>query len=71
MDTIGKWPNVHSLYGEDEVKLHKQMWDVMTRERDGKPKKHQYVAWCLRIHSAKIGDADGKSAYANLARDVF
>ena len=78
VDTIGEWARMWTnlcaselLYCEDDLKLHKKMWDIMTREKDGRPKKHDYDMWCRRIaNAAKSADNDA-SAYLNLARDVF
>ncbi len=83
-DKITDWASASdssqvARYGEDELELHKKMWDVMTREKDGKPKEHQYDVWCRRIavaketaiRSAATEHADDKSAYYNFARDVF
>ena len=81
-DKISQWAQKFDstlLYGEDELKLHQKMWEVMTQDKDGKPKEHNYDVWCRRIaaaatsadSSAATEHADHTSAYRNLARDVF
>ena len=62
------------LYGEDELKLHKKLWDIMTWQKDGKAKKDgEFVAWCRRIADAATEHFHGTgiSAYDNLARAIF
>ena len=81
-DKISQWAQKFDstlLYGEDELKLHQKMWEVMTQDKDGKPKEHNYDVWCRRIavaatssdSSAATEHVDHTSAYGKLARSVF
>ena len=58
-DKITEWSKKHTettCYGNSEILLHKKMWDVLTRDKQGLRKEHSFVDWCRRI--ARI-DAEG------------
>ena len=51
-ETLERWAaseGKFTYYGDDELHLHKQMWDILTRHKDGTPKEHDFIAACRRI----------------------
>ena len=65
-----------SCYGTSELLLHKKIWDVLNRNKQGLRKEHSFVDWCRRI--ARIGaegaateHANDESRFRKLAEDIF
>ena len=65
-----------SCYGNSELLLHKKIWDVLNRNKQGLRKEHSFVDWCRRI--ARIGaegaateHANDESRFRKLAEDIF
>ena len=65
-----------SCYGNSELLLHKKIWDVLNRNKQGLHKEHSFVDWCRRI--ARIGaegaateHANDESRFRKLAEDIF
>jgi hypothetical protein len=78
-DKIAEWSKMveeTSCYGNSELLLHKKMWDVLNRDKQGLRKEHSFVDWCRRI--ARIGAEGAATEHANndnrfqkLAKDIF
>ena len=78
-DKIAEWSKMveeTSCYGNSELLLHKKMWDVLNRDKQGLRKEHCFVDWCRRI--ARIGAEGAATEHANndnrfqkLAKDIF
>ena len=59
---ITQWADQGSnFYGERELLLHKRMWDIVTRDKDGTAKEQSFGKWCRRValHSETISTARG------------
>ena len=41
---------VDKLYEGPELKLHQDMWNIMTTDKEGKHKDNNYVEWCRKVH---------------------
>ena len=37
------------MYDHSELLLHKKIWDIVNRDKQGVPKEHSFVDWCKRI----------------------
>ena len=51
-EKISEWaktPRENASYGYPELLLHKKIWDVLNRDKQGLPKEHSFVDWCRRI----------------------
>ena len=59
------------LYGTPELLLHKRMWDIVTRDKDGRAKEQSFSAWCRRIalHSETTSTATGDVTADSTATD--
>ena len=78
-DKIAEWSKKRtetSCYGNSELLLHKKMWDVLNRDKEGLRKEHSFVDWCRR--SARVGAEGAATEHANddtrfqkLAKDIF
>ena len=78
-DKIAEWSKTHnesSCYANSELLLHKKIWDVLNRNKQGLRKEHSFVDWCRRI--ARIGaegaateHANDESRFRKLAKDIF
>ena len=78
-DKSTNWSKTHSetsCYGNSELLLHKKMWEVLNRDKQGLRKEHSFVDWCRRI--ARIGaegaateHANDESRFRKLAEDIF
>ena len=40
---------VDKLYEGPELKLHQDMWNIMTTDKEGKHKDNNYVEWCRKV----------------------
>ena len=78
-DKIAEWSKTRTettCYRNSELLLHKKMWDVLNRDKQGLRKEHCFVDWCRRI--ARIGaegaateHANDESRFRKLAEDIF
>ena len=72
------------MYSEPEMLLHKKMWDVVNRDKEGisKPasEKPAFVSWCKRVAAAAQGTAASSAAaeharndssFRRLTEDIF
>ena len=39
------------LYTEQQLLVHKRVWDVVTRDKEGRDKEHFFADWCRRVAS--------------------
>ena len=78
-DKITEWSKTHretSYYGNSELLLHKKIWDVLNRDKQGLLKEHSFVDWCRRIamigaEGAATEHANDDSRFRKLAKDIF
>ncbi len=71
----GRYPETH-FYGKPELLLHKQMLDLMTRNKDDSPKENVFIEWCRRVHvhyepDASTATEHTESAFKALAFDIL
>ena len=73
------------VYNTHQLLEHKRMWDIVTRDKEGKNKEHFFVDWCRRVashsaqtkstateHAAAEAEEIQKSAcYRSLVEDMF
>jgi hypothetical protein len=55
------YSQAREFYGERELLLHKRMWDILTRDKAGRPKEQSFSEWCRRVekHSETISTSRG------------
>ena len=86
-EKICEWATRTNVYNEEELLLHKKMYDVMTRDKSGLPKKQDFARWSLRValHSENITPvtedaeadstatehADFTASFRKLVEDIF
>ena len=81
-DKILEWYDDHErrdLYGRPELLLHKRMWDIVTRDRDGRAKEQRFSEWCRRVASATLypedntvtEEAESSASFRSLAEDIL
>ena len=87
---IGEWakwvdPDGRAFYTETELLLHKQMWDLVTRDKDGNEKDHYFTDWCRRVashssvhtpsiateHAAADSSDELTASFRSLVQDMF
>ena len=71
----GRYPETH-FYSKPELLLHKQMLDLMTRNKDDSPKENVFIEWCRRVHvhyepDASTATEHTESAFKALAYDIL
>ena len=42
-------PKDNASYSHSDLKLHNKLWGIVNTDKDGAPKKHDFVNWCRRI----------------------
>ena len=42
-------PRDNASYSHSDLKLHNKLWGIVNTDKDGAPKKHDFVNWCRRI----------------------
>ncbi len=78
-DTIADWGKKHTettCYLNSELLLHKKMWDVLNRDKQGLRKEHSFVDWCRRIaridaEGAATEHANNDNRFQKLAEDIL
>ena len=83
-DKLAEWskaPREKNFCGDSELLLHKRIWDVLNRDKEGLPEEHRFVAWCRRIaehrtestaaNSAATEHADDDNSFQNLIKDIL
>ena len=80
-EKISEWaktPRENASYGYSELLLHKKIWDVLNRDKQGVPKEHSFVDWCRRIASHRTKSTAANSAatehddrFKELVKDIF
>ena len=78
-DTIADWGKKHTVttrYGNSELLLHKKMWDVLNRDKQGLRKEHSFVDWCRSIaridaEGAATEHANNDNRFQKLAKDIL
>ena len=72
-NTIAEWSQQASVhfYKEPELLLHKRMWDILTRDKSGRPKEQSFTDWCRRVasHSKKTSTATEHAAAESSATE--
>ena len=60
-------------FGEAELLVHKKMYDVLTRDKQGRPKEYQFADWCRRVAacSAATEHATHDTFYKRLAENIY
>ena len=65
-------------YSHSDLKLHKKLWDVMSCDKGGAPKEHDFVDWCRRIALHRTESIAANSAatehddpFKKLVKDIF
>ena len=76
LDKIEQWSESTRRgagYGNSELSLHKQMWDVLIRNKKGLRKENSFLDWCRRITSisAATEHANDESRFQHLAKDIL
>ena len=52
-EKIAEWAGRYSethFYSEPELLIHKKMFDIMTRNKEGLSKENTFIEWCRRVH---------------------
>ena len=51
------------FYSEKDLLLHKKMWDLITRDKEGVPKQHSFSEWCQRtaLHRGSTAASSGST----------
>jgi len=57
------------FYDEPALLLHKQMWDIMSRNKEGLAKKNMFIEWCRRVQ--KHTDAASTASPSTATEHVF
>ena len=80
-EKISEWaktPRENASYGYPELLLHKKIWDVLNRDKQGVPKEHSFVDWCRRIALHRTESTAANSAatehddrFKKLVKDIF
>ena len=80
-EKISEWaktPGENASYSHSELLLHKKIWDVVNRDKQGVPKEHSFVDWCRRIASHRTESTAANSAatehddrFKELVKDIF
>ena len=81
-DEISEWAakdTFNNYYNASELLLHKKIWDVLNRDKQGIPKEHNFVDWCRRIvrhrtesTSANVAATEHDNrCFKNLAKDIL
>ena len=80
-DKISDWAQKlreNASYSYSELQLHKKIWDVVNRDKDGVPKEHSFVDWCRRIALHRTESTAANSAatelddgFKKLVKDIF
>jgi len=63
-----------TFYDEPALLLHKQMWDIMSRNKEGLAKKNMFIEWCRRVQKhtdAASTDTDTEHVFKSLALDLL
>ena len=71
-DKIIEWDDDHQrrdLYGTPEILLHKRMWDIVTRDKAGRPKEQSFSEWCRRVAVAALHSETTSTARGDVAAD--
>ena len=60
-------------FGEEELLVHKKMYDVLTRDKQGSPKEYQFADWCRRVAAcnAATEHATHDTFYKRLAENIY
>jgi len=64
-------------YNEQELVLHKKMFDIMTRNKEGlKREENMFIEWCRRVHvhshvNASTATEHDEVGFKALARDIL
>ena len=72
-EKVAEWERTprENAYNDYELLVHKKIWDVVTCNKDGSPKDHDFVNWCKRIalcaDSAATEHAD---PFRTLVKDI-
>ena len=59
-EKIVEWsvrPSKQMCYTEQALLIHKEMFDIMRRDKEGIPKENTFLPWCRKIASLKIKKA--------------
>ena len=66
------------MYDHSELLLHKKIWDIVNRDKQGVPKEHSFVDWCRRIALHRTESTATNSAatehddrFRRLVKDIF
>jgi hypothetical protein len=78
-EKIAEWAGRYSespFYSEQELVIHKKMFDIMTRDKDGLPKENVFIDWCRRVNTHSEPDSSTAtehtaSKFKALAFDIF
>jgi len=68
---------VQTFYDEPALLLHKQMWDIMSRNKEGLAKENMFIEWCRRVqgHTEAASTASPSTAadhiFKSLALDLL
>jgi len=66
-----------TFYDEPALLLHKQMWDIMSRNKEGLAKENMFIEWCRRVqrHTEAASTASPSTAtehvFKSLALDLL
>jgi len=68
---------VQTFYDEPALLLHKQMWDIMSRNKEGLAKENMFIEWCRRVQrhteaaSTASPSTDTEHVFKSLALDLL
>jgi len=66
-----------TFYDVPALLLHKQMWDIMSRNKEGLAKENMFIEWCRRVQkhteapSTAVPSTDTEHVFKSLALDLL
>ena len=57
-------------YTEQQLLVHKKVWNVVTRDKEGRDKEHFFSDWCRRVASHSNADRHPSTATEHATEDI-
>ena len=78
---IAKWSIEKMFYGDEGLLMHEKIWDILSFDKEGRPREHSCGRWYVRIaghrihsvatNSAATEHANDADPFRKLAEDIF
>jgi hypothetical protein len=75
------WCIEKTFYGDEELLMHKKIWNILNLDKEGRRRERSFVNWCIRIaghrldgfgaNSAATEHANDDNRFRRLAEDIF